>query len=103
MAKQSHSFWFTPKGGALGLIGAASYFQLMEHREHVVHMVAISYCVALHPLMHHRHSHQQSLVRKKVKPTGAVMRRVKKTSKMNVNVREGKRCTVKVDTVCGHW
>ena len=36
MAQQSQSFWFTPKGlAALGLIGAVSYFLLMEHREHL--------------------------------------------------------------------
>ena len=30
------SFWSTPKGwAALGLIGAATYFLLMEHRQHV--------------------------------------------------------------------
>ena len=33
MATQKSSFWLTPKGlAALGLIAAASYFLLIEHR-----------------------------------------------------------------------
>ena len=36
MATQKTSFWLTPKGlAALGLIGAATYFLLIEHRQHV--------------------------------------------------------------------
>ncbi len=36
MVTQKSSFWMTPKGlAALGLIAAASYFLLIEHRQHV--------------------------------------------------------------------
>ncbi|MDX2370680.1 MAG: DUF2933 domain-containing protein [Colwellia sp.] len=36
MSNKQRSFWSTPKGwAALGLIGAASYFLLIEHTQHL--------------------------------------------------------------------
>ena len=36
MSNKQPSFWVTPTGwAALGLIGAASYFLLMEHTQHL--------------------------------------------------------------------
>lgn len=61
MAKNC-SFWFSPKGLAvLGMIGAASYFLLMEHREHVVQwlpFLILLLCPLMHLFMHHGHSHR---------------------------------------------
>ena len=40
MTQPSRSFWFTPKGlAALGLIGAVSYFLLVEHQRHCVSQI----------------------------------------------------------------
>jgi hypothetical protein len=59
MTQQQRSFWFTPKGlAALGLIGAASYFLLMEHRQHVwqyLPFLIILLCPLMHVFMHGRH------------------------------------------------
>jgi hypothetical protein len=59
MAKQSHSFWFTPKGlAALGLIGGASYFLLVEHREHLFQFLPfliLLLCPLMHIFMHGGH------------------------------------------------
>lgn len=66
MAKQSHLFRFTPKGLAtLGLIGGASYFLLVEHREHLFQFLPyliLLLCPLMHLFMHHGHSrlHHQS-------------------------------------------
>lgn len=59
MAQQHRSFWFTPKGfAALGLIGAATYFLLMEHRQHVwqyLPFLIILACPFMHLFMHKGH------------------------------------------------
>ena len=59
MAQQSHSFWFTPKGlAAWGLIGAVSYFLLMEHREHLFQFLPfliLLLCPLMHVFMHGGH------------------------------------------------
>ena len=53
------SFWFTPKGiASLGLIGATSYFLLMEHREHLFVMLPFLIfllCPLMHIFMHGGH------------------------------------------------
>tara|TARA_R110001592_G_scaffold362327_1_gene675802 strand:- start:2185 stop:2457 length:273 start_codon:yes stop_codon:yes gene_type:complete len=54
------SFWSTPKGwAALGLIGAATYFLLMEHRQHVwqyLPFLILLACPFMHIFMHGGHS-----------------------------------------------
>ena len=52
MAKQREGFWLTPKGiSAIGLIGAATYFLFMEHRQHVFEFLPFLILLAC-PLMH---------------------------------------------------
>lgn len=55
------SFWFTSKGiGALGLIGAVSYFLLMEHRQHLFGLLPfliLLLCPLMHLFMHGGHGH----------------------------------------------
>jgi len=59
MATQKSSFWLTPKGlAALGLIGAASYFLLVEHRQHVwqfLPFLILLACPFMHLFMHGGH------------------------------------------------
>lgn len=59
MASQKGSFWLTSKGfAALGLIGAASYFLLMEHRQHVFQwlpFLILALCPLMHIFMHGSH------------------------------------------------
>ncbi|MBY8097198.1 DUF2933 domain-containing protein [Vibrio fluvialis] len=61
MARQSRSFWTTPNGwGVIALIGAASYFLLTEHREHVFEYLPyliLLLCPVMHLFMHHGHGH----------------------------------------------
>ena len=56
MASQKPSFWLTPKGlSALGLIVAASYFLLIEHRQHVwqfMPFLILLACPFMHLFMH---------------------------------------------------
>tara|TARA_R110002167_G_scaffold254359_3_gene460589 strand:+ start:4549 stop:4821 length:273 start_codon:yes stop_codon:yes gene_type:complete len=60
MNEKSLSFWSTPKGwAALGLIGAATYFLLMEHRQHVwqyLPFLILLACPFMHIFMHGGHS-----------------------------------------------
>mgnify|MGYP005990442003 CR=1 FL=1 len=64
MSNKKASFWLSPKGlAALGLIGAASYFLLMEHREHVwqyLPFLILLACPFMHMFMHGGHDHHQS-------------------------------------------
>ncbi|WP_323844284.1 DUF2933 domain-containing protein [Microbulbifer magnicolonia] len=59
MTTQKSSFWFTPKGlAALGIIGAATYFLLIEHREHVSQFLPyliLLACPFMHLFMHGGH------------------------------------------------
>lgn len=56
---QKTSFWLTPKGlAALGLIGAATYFLLIEHRQHVwqfLPFLILLVCPFMHLFMHRGH------------------------------------------------
>mgnify|MGYP003636135572 CR=1 FL=1 len=59
MSTQKNSFWFTPKGlAALGLIGAATYFLLMEHKQHAwqyLPFLILLACPFMHMFMHGGH------------------------------------------------
>jgi len=59
MASERQSFWLTPKGlAALGLIGAVTYFLLMEHRQHLfaaLPFLIILACPLMHIFMHGNH------------------------------------------------
>lgn len=59
MATQKTSFWLTPKGlAALGLIAAATYFLLIEHRQHVwqfLPFLILLACPFMHIFMHGGH------------------------------------------------
>lgn len=61
MSEQTGSFWLSPKGfAALGLIGAASYFLLIEHRQHLFEwlpFLIILACPLMHVFMHGGHGH----------------------------------------------
>ncbi|MFT5032144.1 MAG: hypothetical protein ACI9OO_000074 [Bacteroidia bacterium] len=56
MSNEKSSFWWSPKGlAALGLIGAVSYFLLVEHRQHVfafLPFLIILLCPLMHIFMH---------------------------------------------------
>ena len=59
MDKQQGSFWFTPKGFAsMGLIGAVSYFLIVEHRQHLYEwlpFLILALCPLMHIFMHGGH------------------------------------------------
>ncbi|MDM8349677.1 DUF2933 domain-containing protein [Pseudomonas sp. sp1636] len=59
MSNGKSSFWWSPTGlAALGLIGAVSYFLLMEHRQHVfafLPFLIILLCPLMHIFMHGGH------------------------------------------------
>ncbi|WP_299975575.1 DUF2933 domain-containing protein [uncultured Pseudoteredinibacter sp.] len=59
--KQKQSFWFSSNGlAALILIGAVSYFLLMEHREHLFQalpFLILLLCPLMHIFMHGGHGH----------------------------------------------
>lgn len=64
MSHQKKSFWLTPKGlAALSLIGAVSYFLLMEHRQHVwqyLPFLILLACPLMHVFMHGGHRHKKN-------------------------------------------
>lgn len=57
--KSEGSFWLTRKGlGAAGLIAAAAYFVLTEHRAHFIEALPyliLLLCPLMHLFMHHGH------------------------------------------------
>jgi len=59
MSNKQRSFWSTPTGwAALGLIGAVSYFLLMEHTQHLFEylpFLIILLCPLMHVFMHGSH------------------------------------------------
>jgi len=59
MSNKPRSFWTTPTGwAALGLIGAASYFLLMEHSQHIFQFLPfliLLLCPLMHVFMHGSH------------------------------------------------
>ena len=60
---QKQSYWFTSKGlAAMALIGAASYFLFMEHRQHVFQylpFLILLLCPLMHFFMHGDHGHSE--------------------------------------------
>lgn len=61
MNKSKPSFWLTTKGlAAIGLIASATYFLLMEHRQHVAQFLPyliLLLCPLMHIFMHRGHDH----------------------------------------------
>lgn len=59
MNKQGDSFWLSSKGlAALILIAGASYFLLIEHRQHLFALLPyliLLLCPLMHLFMHHGH------------------------------------------------
>jgi len=59
--KEEKSFWKTPQGfAALGLIAIATYFLLIEHREHIfpfLPYLLVLACPLMHLFMHGGHHH----------------------------------------------
>lgn len=62
--KHPQSFWRSGPGfAAMGLIGVASYFLWIEHRQHVVEFLPymlILACPLMHVFMHRGHTHHHS-------------------------------------------
>ena len=58
------SFWKTPSGlAALGLIGAVTYFLVVEHQQHVfafLPFLIFLACPLMHLFMHGKHGHGHS-------------------------------------------
>ncbi|MED5523718.1 MAG: DUF2933 domain-containing protein [Pseudomonadota bacterium] len=61
MNKHRGGFWLSARGmAALGLIAAASYFLLMEHRDHLLAFLPYAIllaCPFMHLFMHHGRHH----------------------------------------------
>lgn len=74
MNRKPRSFWLTPTGwAALGLIGAVSYFLLVEHKHHFfgyLPFLILLLCPLMHVFMHGSHgkhidtSHEEDLPQK---------------------------------------
>lgn len=72
MSNKPRSFWTTPTGwAALGLIGAASYFLLVEHTQHFFEylpFLILLLCPLMHVFMHGshgKHGHDESAAQEK--------------------------------------
>ena len=59
MPTKGRAFWMTPSGlAALGLIGAVTYFLLVEHRQHLfaaLPFLILLACPLMHIFMHGNH------------------------------------------------
>lgn len=75
MSNKPRSFWSTPTGwAALGLVGAASYFLLMEHSQHFFQFLPfliLLLCPLMHLFMHGshgKHEHNENVSPEKDAP-----------------------------------
>lgn len=73
MRNKPRSFWSTPTGwAALGLIAAASYFLLVEHRQHFFEylpFLILLLCPLMHVFMHGSHgNHHHDSTHEKATP-----------------------------------
>ena len=72
MSNKPRSFWSTPSGwAALGLIGAASYFLLMEHTQHFFQFLPfliLLLCPLMHVFMHGSHGKHEHVSQEKDDP-----------------------------------
>jgi hypothetical protein len=59
MTESKRNFWLTPNGlAAIGMIVAALYFLLAEHRAHFIYalpFLILLLCPVMHLFMHHGH------------------------------------------------
>ena len=91
MSNKPRSFWSTPTGwAALGLIGAASYFLLVEHRHHFFEylpFLILLLCPSMHVFMHGshgKHEHHEDKLHEKESPET-----FKELTEKNDSFREG--------------
>lgn len=84
MTKQPGTFWSRPPGwAAMGLIGAVSYFLLVEHRQHLFEFLPfliLLACPLMHVFMHRGHGHHHS--------AGSEHNSVKDSFKQTTDTRE---------------
>ncbi len=63
MSDQKRSFWLSPQRlAALGFIGAASYFLLIEYRQHLfawLPFLILALCPLMHIFMRSGHNHDR--------------------------------------------
>ena len=88
MSNKPRSFWSTPTGwAALGLIGAASYFLLVEHGQHFFEylpFLILLLCPLMHVFMHGSHDHHKDTLHEK-----ETSETFKKLTKKNDAYRDG--------------
>jgi len=91
MSNKQGSFWSTPTGwAALGLIGAAAYFLLMEHRQHFFQFLPfliLLLCPLMHVFMHGSHGKHKN--HDETSSAKAAPETFQQLSKKNEDYRDG--------------